>query len=376
MSAFNLVFDVKAGSAEEAIAAVDALRAKTFGRPGTGKAEYGTATATADEAAGLWRIVQPVNADQPGVVVFDAAAAAGDTNGQISFVIQGARTGGGGGGQTASPAAVQEHMAQLEELQAQLRAAKERETALLAERDAAKAQAAAATAAPPAAAPAAPAAAPPAASTPAPPTTAPAPSPAPAPPTQAPAPAPAPAPAAPVAPAAAPASVAPSPTAPAPPSVGPTPPPPAPAPPATAPAAAAPAPSPAPPTAPAPPPPPSAPPPSAAPPPPPGPPGPAGPPGAGAAAPPPPPSGPPPGSLLAPPPAAAAPVGPWRPTHLVSGRGLPAWDQPDPTKPAVATLSPWLEVQVLDQVGAWANVLCANGWQGWVDSHQLVKRAG
>ena len=60
----------------------------------------------------------------------------------------------------------------------------------------------------------------------------------------------------------------------------------------------------------------------------------------------------------------------------MSGRGLPAWEQPDPTKPAAAKLPPWLEVQVLDQVGAWANILCKNGWQGWVDYNQLVTRAG
>src|SRR5207248_10233829 len=70
------------------------------------------------------------------------------------------------------------------------------------------------------------------------------------------------------------------------------------------------------------------------------------------------------------------PVGPWEPSHLVSGRGLPAWDTPDPSKPATATLPPWIEVQVLDQSGAWAHVLCANGWQGWVDFRQLIKRTG
>jgi hypothetical protein len=55
---------------------------------------------------------------------------------------------------------------------------------------------------------------------------------------------------------------------------------------------------------------------------------------------------------------------------------MPAWNSPDPSQPPAATLGPWLEVQVLEQVGSWANILCSNGWQGWVDSRQLVARAG
>jgi len=55
---------------------------------------------------------------------------------------------------------------------------------------------------------------------------------------------------------------------------------------------------------------------------------------------------------------------------------MPAWDLHDPTKPAAATLGPWLEVQVVQEVGSWANIVCSNGWQGWVDARQLVSRAG
>ena len=33
-------------------------------------------------------------------------------------------------------------------------------------------------------------------------------------------------------------------------------------------------------------------------------------------------------------------------------------------------------LQVLDQVSGLANVLCANGWQGWCDAGQLIRRAG
>ena len=66
----------------------------------------------------------------------------------------------------------------------------------------------------------------------------------------------------------------------------------------------------------------------------------------------------------------------WRPTHLVNGRGTPAWEAPDPSKPAAAQLPPWTEVQMLLQEGEWANVVLADGWQGWVDADQLIKRAG
>ena len=67
---------------------------------------------------------------------------------------------------------------------------------------------------------------------------------------------------------------------------------------------------------------------------------------------------------------------PFQPTHVVSGRGLPAWDQPDPTKASAQTLNPWSEVQVVDQIGSWANIVTVDGWEGWVDAHQLMPRAG
>ena len=71
----------------------------------------------------------------------------------------------------------------------------------------------------------------------------------------------------------------------------------------------------------------------------------------------------------------APPRGPFPPTHLVSGRGLPAWEQPDPTKPSAQQLAPWSEVQVIDRVGSWANILTDDGWEGWCDMHQLIARA-
>ena len=72
----------------------------------------------------------------------------------------------------------------------------------------------------------------------------------------------------------------------------------------------------------------------------------------------------------------AVPPSAWRPTHLVNGRGVPAWEAPDPSTPTAAQLAPWTEVQVLLQEGEWANVVLANGWQGWVDAGQLIRRAG
>jgi len=66
----------------------------------------------------------------------------------------------------------------------------------------------------------------------------------------------------------------------------------------------------------------------------------------------------------------------WKPTHVVNGRGLPAWDEPDPSKPVATQLTPWLELQVIGEVGDWAHVMAVTGWTGWVDSRQLIRRAG
>ena len=37
-------------------------------------------------------------------------------------------------------------------------------------------------------------------------------------------------------------------------------------------------------------------------------------------------------------------------------------------------LDPGLEVQVLEQQGDWAKILCSNGWSAWVDARQLQAR--
>lgn len=57
----------------------------------------------------------------------------------------------------------------------------------------------------------------------------------------------------------------------------------------------------------------------------------------------------------------------WVPTHSVPPQGLRAWASPDPSGPVVATLAPGLPIQVSEVRGAWARVICSNGWTGWID---------
>ncbi|HSP65602.1 MAG TPA: SH3 domain-containing protein [Candidatus Deferrimicrobium sp.] len=52
--------------------------------------------------------------------------------------------------------------------------------------------------------------------------------------------------------------------------------------------------------------------------------------------------------------------------------GLLAWDAPDGLRPPGVTLDPGLDVQVLDQQGEWAHIVCSNGWQAWVEAGRLV----
>jgi hypothetical protein len=60
------------------------------------------------------------------------------------------------------------------------------------------------------------------------------------------------------------------------------------------------------------------------------------------------------------------------PTHVVPNGGLQAWATPDPSQPAVATIEARVEVIVREERGAWAEVLCSNGWSAWVDGRRLV----
>ena len=62
-----------------------------------------------------------------------------------------------------------------------------------------------------------------------------------------------------------------------------------------------------------------------------------------------------------------APIGGWAPSHSVPAQGLRAWGAPDPSGPVVANLAPGLPIQVAEVRGAWARVICSNGWTGWID---------
>jgi hypothetical protein len=67
---------------------------------------------------------------------------------------------------------------------------------------------------------------------------------------------------------------------------------------------------------------------------------------------------------------APAPVR-FAPDAMIPAPGLPVWAQPDASSHLVATLAPGLSVQVIERLGAWAHVLTATGWSGWVDGRQL-----
>jgi len=60
-------------------------------------------------------------------------------------------------------------------------------------------------------------------------------------------------------------------------------------------------------------------------------------------------------------------AGGWAPSHSVPPQGLRAWGAPDPSGPVVASLAPGLPIQVAEVRGAWARVICSNGWTGWID---------
>jgi hypothetical protein len=63
----------------------------------------------------------------------------------------------------------------------------------------------------------------------------------------------------------------------------------------------------------------------------------------------------------------AQPAPVFAPTHTVPPQGMQAWGTPDPSSPVVATLGGGLPIQVSEVRGAWAHVVCSNGWTGWVD---------
>ncbi len=62
---------------------------------------------------------------------------------------------------------------------------------------------------------------------------------------------------------------------------------------------------------------------------------------------------------------------PFAPDAVVPASGMAVWAQPDASSHLVATLAPGLSLQVLERLGAWAHVLTATGWSGWVDGRLL-----
>jgi hypothetical protein len=71
-----------------------------------------------------------------------------------------------------------------------------------------------------------------------------------------------------------------------------------------------------------------------------------------------------------PPPVAAAP---WKATHLVPAGGMQAWEKPDPSAAPIANLEARVDVQVTEELGAWAHIVCSNGWSAWVDGRYLER---
>src|SRR6059058_2581889 len=92
MMTFQLVFDVRAGSADEACAAVLALKDSTWGKPGRVPGDYGAPSA-AQQPDGRWKVTLPAGSPSPGKVVFEAAEAAGSSGGQIEFDLMASRPG-------------------------------------------------------------------------------------------------------------------------------------------------------------------------------------------------------------------------------------------------------------------------------------------
>lgn len=71
---------------------------------------------------------------------------------------------------------------------------------------------------------------------------------------------------------------------------------------------------------------------------------------------------------------AGGPIGaPFAPGHRVPVEGLPAWQVPNGSTPAIG-LASGLELQLVQRVGDWAQVRAVNGWTGWVDARRLLPR--
>lgn len=62
---------------------------------------------------------------------------------------------------------------------------------------------------------------------------------------------------------------------------------------------------------------------------------------------------------------------PFAPSHRVPVEGLPAWQVPNGSTPAMG-LAGGLPLQLLQRIGDWAQVRAVNGWTGWVDARRLL----
>jgi zinc-ribbon domain len=82
------------------------------------------------------------------------------------------------------------------------------------------------------------------------------------------------------------------------------------------------------------------------------------------------------GRVLVPIPAARADTASWMPTHAVPAGGASAWSNPDPSVPPEARLETGAQLRLIETQGAWARVIGANGWTGWVDGRYLVPVGG
>ena len=60
------------------------------------------------------------------------------------------------------------------------------------------------------------------------------------------------------------------------------------------------------------------------------------------------------------------------PTHVAPQGGLGAWATADASQPPVATIDPAVPMQVTEWSGAWAHIVCENGWTAWVDGRLLL----
>lgn len=61
----------------------------------------------------------------------------------------------------------------------------------------------------------------------------------------------------------------------------------------------------------------------------------------------------------------------WVPSHTVGDAGAATWASPDPTAAQLPALVAGLPVQVLEERGLWAHVMCSNGFTAWADSRAL-----